>query len=164
MPGRHPAASTLLLPGVFLIGATLIYSPQSMGQTTIYRCIDAAGTPVFSDQPCGEQAQPHQTGARLSIIEAPDDVEAVVEANRVFIDQQRERRQAAAQQRARLDELPAVREPPSAPQPRVQFVPYWLPPAHHKPRPSPDPVERQREERFSALSGRQPGSVRRSNQ
>ena len=153
----------MLLRGLFLIGAGLAFSNGAMGQTTIYRCVDAAGTTVFSDQPCGEQAQRHEAGARLSVIEAPANVEAVVEANRVFINQQRERRQAAAQQRARQEELTALRAQPAA-QPRVQFVPYWLPPAHHKPRPPPERVEREREERFSALSGRQPGSVRRSNQ
>ena len=154
-------ASISLLRQIFMIGASLTLSTAALGQTTIYRCVDYAGTIVFSDQPCDEQAQPHDTGNRLSVIQAPDNVEAVVQANRVFIDRQREQRQLAAQQRARQEQAAPA---PHLRPPRVQFVPYWLPPAHYKPRPPPDRVEREREERFSALSGRQPGSVRRSNQ
>ncbi len=150
------------LPNLIWLFVALTLSVGSMAQTRVYRCIDSGGTTVFSDQPCNEQFQQHVAGPRLSVIEVPDNVEAVAEANRAFIQQQRERREAAARQRAQREATP----PPPAPRPvqsRVQFVPYWLPPIQQKPEPPPR-VEREREERFSALSGRQLGSTRRRDQ
>lgn len=132
--------------------------------TTIYRCTDADGTLIFSDRPCDDTAQVYESRESLSVISAPDNVAERVEANREFIDSRRER----LTEGRRGPEAPSettARPPQRSPQSQQPMIlPAW--PAGETERPSPPvpPTERpeqERNERFSALGGRQPGSRRR---
>ncbi len=144
------------MPKLALAILTLMVSSAVLAQASIYRCVDEEGTVIFSDRPCDEEAREYIGGTTLSVINAPEDVEARAEANRAFIEERRERQIEARRQRTQQDETPAVVEPV---RPQTQVWPFWAqPPVDQEP---PRQPEHDREERFSALSGRQPGSARR---
>lgn len=137
-----------------------ILAPHAAGaETIVYRCVDADGTLIFSDRPCDDEARVHQSGTGMSVIQSPENVDARQAANRAFIEQQRERRAEARAQREAQEVEPVRGVRPI--QPQAPFVPYWAPTPET--RPAPDRTADEREERFSALSGRLPGIARRTD-
>lgn len=139
----------------------LMFSTAALADGTIYRCVNDDGSIVFSDRPCDDEGRVYQGPSSLSVISAPADVQARTEANRAFIEERRERMNEAR----RMRELSEQQQEALAPQPArppSHFLPYWAPP--QEARPLPESTDTDREERFSALSGRQPGSARRQAQ
>lgn len=148
-------------PFFYLGLGALMFSTAALADGTIYRCANEDGSIVFSDRPCDDEARAYQGPSSLSVISAPADVQARTEANRAFIEERRERMNEARRTR----ELPEQQQAPLVPQPARppgHFMPYRAPP--QEARPLPESTAPDREERFSALSGRQPGSVRRQDQ
>lgn len=137
-------------------------------QADIYRCkID--GVIVFADSPCQDDARPYESRGGISVVEAPSNLAEIEAANQALIRHrlaQQAERAAAARQRA---ETPA---PPPSSREISPFVPVYGLPRHryddrydhrgrrHPPRRFPED-QPQREQRYSALSGRLPGTRRR---
>lgn len=149
-----------------LLLTLLVLCLSQIALAQIYRCVDADGTLIFSDRPCGAEAEVHQSGANLSVIPGSEDHEQRLADNRAFIEQQRLQRQAQRRQ----SELGAV-EARAAGQtafeqrPVVQWVPFWATHAAPPVRPRPPESRPERvEQAFSALSGRQIGSTRRESE
>lgn len=140
-----------------LIIVALLVSSSALAEASIYRCIDEEGTVIFSDRPCDEEARAYEGAATLSVINAPEDVEARAEANRAFIEARRERQSEARRQGLQQEQQPPASVRPVRPQ--TQFVPFWAPYLEEQVPPTGN--AREREESFSALSGRQPASTRR---
>ncbi len=154
---RTVCALGLLVPA-FLLPIAL------HAETSVYRCSDDSGVVTFSDRPCGDEAERYRLPTTLSVIAGADDVAERAALNRAFIERRRERAQTRSEPRPALPEQRQQAESPSA-RPDTVYVPYWLArPAAGETRERPSPAQRQRgEERFSALGGRQPGSVRRED-
>lgn len=85
------AALTILL-------AVVLANPAT-GQ--VYRCIEGETT-VFSDIPCADDAELHRVQAGISVVAAADDLDAIAQRNRAFVDQRREK---LATQRARAAQV-----------------------------------------------------------
>lgn len=140
-------AESVLLPGV--------------AAETIYRCDRPDGRVIFSDSPCDDNANPYRTGNTLSVIEAPDQLAERVAQNQAFIEQ---RRQALSRARQTGEAASASDEKPPA---SVQsqswlYTPYRWPPPMRPVRPG-SPIDREPDsgsDRFSALSGPFPGTIR----
>ncbi|TVS12323.1 MAG: DUF4124 domain-containing protein [Wenzhouxiangella sp.] len=159
------ANSVVLALGLFW--PILLLPTALQADTPVYRCSDDSGVVTFSDRPCDEQAEPYQGRGRLSVIAGSDDVAERAALNRAFIEQRRERAEMRAEQPPARSPEPPRADPPGTGTRNV-YVPYWLTrPTRPEQRPQPLPSQPQtqtREERFSALGGRQPGSVRRDDQ
>lgn len=141
----------------FVTGLALLMAAggsASLSAQEIYRC-DEDGIKVFSDTPCGDNAEVHVSGNRLSIV-APADLEAVTEQNQAWLARQHERMDRAAERRRDVRPAPL---PPARP-PVVVPVFGFVPPGQRPEPPRNRRNDRQEEveERFSALSGRQPGT------
>lgn len=138
-----------------LLVTTALAAPAAAGE--IYRC-DEEGVTVFSDTPCSEDAEVHVSGNHLSIV-TPPDLSAVAEQNRDWIQRQQERMDQRDQ--ARDSQPQASRPPARAHWPAVPVFGY-VPPWERRHHSDDDREHRDRreetEERFSALSGRQPGA------
>ncbi|MEM1082194.1 MAG: hypothetical protein AAGH65_11490 [Pseudomonadota bacterium] len=65
----------------------------------IYRCADG-DTTVFSDQPCGDDAQLHQSEQRISVVDAADNFDQIIEQNEAYLEQRRNDRQQQREQAA----------------------------------------------------------------
>lgn len=78
----------------WILLACLTASPAAAAP--IYRCTQGETT-VFSDTPCSESAQLHQTQG-VSVIRAAENLDEIAASNRAFLEQ---RRQQLAQQRER---------------------------------------------------------------
>lgn len=144
---------------IALVIVATMFSVSALAQASIYRCVDEQGTVIFSDRPCDDEARAYESAATLSVINAPEDVEARAEANRAFIQERRERQTEARRQGTSPDQPAAAAQPA---RPQTQFVPFWAP--YLEEQIPPERTESEREQRFSALSGRQPGSARRRDQ
>lgn len=150
-------------------GSVFLASSALTGES-IFRCDAADGSVTFSDSPCDAQAREYHSAATLSVISTPQNLAERIEANRAFIDQRRERlrvaretsRQAAGRQ-TQVSQTSTSASAAIGTRSGLLPVPYWLP-AHEQPTPQPSREPAAREERFSALSGRQIGSVRRPNE
>ncbi|MGY6555051.1 MAG: DUF4124 domain-containing protein [Wenzhouxiangella sp.] len=156
MPWRLPKA---LMPSLLALGL----SAPALAQ--VYRCVDEDGTLIFSDRPCGAQAEVHESKSNFSVVPGAEDYEQRLAEDRAWIDRQREQRQSQRREHAAAAAWTATVDPAPAPAPQlVQWVPFWTPhPAPpHRPRPPHSRPERG-EPGFSALSGRQLGSSRRDS-
>lgn len=132
----------------------------------IYRCVDSeAGITVFSDVPCAENAEIHESRQRLSVIARPDRLDAIAERNQEFLDQ---RSEALAQARQQRTEAAQRRTEPSLAPGIVRTIPVPVYPDRNRggygperpSRPRPDDDSERRRQPVSALSGRQLGSRR----
>jgi hypothetical protein len=152
--------STLRQALAIALSAALIglFSLPGAAAETIYRCDHPDGSVIFSDSPCDAKAQPYRSGNTLSVIQAPNQLAERMAQNRAFIEQ---RRQELLQARnSGKAASPATDAPPA----NVQSQP-WLRSPYGWPQPirpglpvnrQPDPAD----DRFSALSGPFPGTVR----
>lgn len=77
----------------------MVLANPAMSQ--VYRCIEGETT-VFSDIPCADDAELHRVQARISVVAAADDLDAIAQLNRAFVDQRREK---LAAQRARAAQV-----------------------------------------------------------
>lgn len=152
MSNDGPVRLLLPVPAIMLVA--VLTAPVAAGE--IYRC-DGEGVTEFSDTPCHEDAEVHVSGNHLSIV-TPPDLSAVAEQNRAWIQRQQERMDQRARQRdARRNQPPA---PPARTQwPAVPVFGFFPHQGRHPPRDRGREERREEtEERFSALSGRQPGA------
>lgn len=154
---RRPAAGQTLIAALAFGLAC-----SSVQAETIYRCDRADGGVVFSDSPCDAQAAPYRSDKPLSVVEAPNRLAERIAANQAFIDQRRQNLHQARQ--ARAPDVPREDNRSPAPGPSQPWLqlPYWPPPLIEPPHPQP-PAPRGQNDRFSALSGPFPGTVRRRN-
>ncbi|MEM7054868.1 MAG: hypothetical protein AAF446_10020, partial [Pseudomonadota bacterium] len=79
----------LTYPALFL----LLLSPALL-QAEIYRCAQDE-TVIFSDLPCGENAERYESAKGISIIEPPPGLDAIAQNNQAFVEQRQQRRQQA---------------------------------------------------------------------
>ncbi len=142
--------------------ATGLASPSATADI-IYRCDAPDGSIIFSDQPCGQSQRQYEPSQRLSIVGAPPDLIARMTENQAFIDQRR------ARIRAQEPLYPGHTRPQSperepSPNPYLMFFPVWTAPSPLPPgqgdHGSAEPSRAQ--DKFSALSGPFPGTVRRT--
>lgn len=143
----------------FLIGTL-----ATPAQADIYRC-EIDGVIIFADSPCQDGARPYQSRGGISVVEAPSNLEEIEAANQALIRHrlaQQAERAAAARHRA---ETPA--SPPTGHE-TSPFRPVYGLPGHryddrgrHRPTRRFPEYQPQREQRYSALSGRLPGTRRR---
>ena len=96
---KQPMALRLATDATLAILLTVALANPAMGQ--VYRCVEGETT-VFSDVPCAEDAELHQIHAGISVVAAADDLDAIAERNRAYVDQRREVL-AKQRQRARSD-------------------------------------------------------------
>lgn len=142
--------------------AGLMLAPATANET-IYRCEREDGSVVFSDRPCDEQATVYRAGNNLSVVDAPKRLAERIEENRAFIDQRRERLLEQRRSAEPATERAEQPRPQSSPQQPLLQVPYWPPQPIEPPTPQP-PGGREPspgDDRFSALSGPFPGTIRR---
>jgi len=90
----------LSVPAVLAIIAAL--TATSAG-AQIYRCTEGETT-VFSDVPCSESAEVHDTQGRLSVVNAAGNLDEITASNQAFLQQRlatlaRQRERAAEQRR-----------------------------------------------------------------
>jgi len=81
-----------------LVACMLSAAPVS---AQIYRC-ESAGTTVFSDIPCSEDAEPHQVRDGISVIGAAEGLDEIAERNKAFVDQRKAALSARRERAARL--------------------------------------------------------------
>ncbi|MFP4207542.1 MAG: DUF4124 domain-containing protein [Wenzhouxiangella sp.] len=155
MDDRQPHLRRLVA-GLVMLAAGM--AMNSAAAETVYRCAGSDGSVVFSDTPCDQQALPYKATRRLSVIDPPPRLEERIAANQAFLEQRR-----ARLQRPQPPETTAPAPVPRRPatdrsSPPLLQVPYWPPPTAA---PHPERQPTPRADRFSALSGRFPGTDRR---
>ncbi|MDT8437474.1 MAG: hypothetical protein RQ729_00520 [Wenzhouxiangellaceae bacterium] len=80
----------------FVLLFALLLPTMDVAAVEIYRC-EQNGVIEFSDRPCADDAAKYQPGGNLSVVGASEDLGAVSERNRQWVEQ---RREALAEQRA----------------------------------------------------------------
>ena len=145
----------------------LMVVSSAMADPQVFRCVDDDGSVVFSDQPCDDEGQAYEPAGNMSVVATRDNLEARIQANQEFVENRRERLREA-QERARRQrqeaEAAAAQAAPLPPSGQNVTLPFWPPGWSEPPPPSADGEQRAsppRDERFSALGGRQLGSARR---
>ncbi len=145
----------------------LMVVSSATADSQVFRCVDDDGSVVFSDQPCDDEGQAYEPSGNMSVVATPDNLEARIQANQEFVENRRERlREAQERSRQRQEaEAAAAQAAPLAPSGQNVTLPFW-PAGWSEPPPPAAEGERRatrpRDERFSALGGRQLGSARRS--
>lgn len=188
MPGRVSLRAARLIPGPAPCGigtvpalvAGLLFAQVTLaGEATVYRCEDG-DTVVFSDTPCSPDAEPQALPEAISVVAPADDLAAIAEANRAWLDAHR---QALEERRDRKAEAAAAEAPRYVPV-AVHTLPLRYPPVAGHRWPNRDHVGRpqdhggwpngayereadrmpratdERRRPISALSGRQLGARR----
>lgn len=160
---RMATNPVLWRPPKALVLSLLALALSGIAQAKVYRCVDADGTLIFSDRPCGAQAEVHESGSNFSVVPGVGDHEQRLAEQRAWIDQQRELRHRQRRQReAAAARAPSVDQGLAAARPVIQWVQFWAP--HPAPAAGPGPPESRPAravQGFSALSGRQLGATRR---
>lgn len=179
LPGKKINSASQILA---LLPFLLISLPLA---ADVYRC-EIDDVTVFSDQPCQANARPYQSGQTLSISGSAEGLAETAARNQAWLRneaQRRQERQAAVADRAAVagSRPPPSQRPVSSPS-YPWGLPYLAAPPHDSPRRQGSrerqadmqrprqagprdgaaAQETQRQSRFSALSGRQPGSRRES--
>lgn len=78
--------------------ATCMVAASATAQ--IYRCTEGETT-VFSDIPCSESAELHESAGGISVVKAPEGLDEIAAGNRIFLEQRQEQ---LAQQRERAEQ------------------------------------------------------------
>lgn len=83
------------------------FGGATIANAEIYRCLHEQ-TVVFSDRPCGENAETYASEYSISVVEAPQGLQEIAEENRVFLLEREQRKQvllaAARERRQRAEE------------------------------------------------------------
>ena len=145
----------------------LMVVSSATADSQVFRCVDDDGSVVFSDQPCDDEGQAYKPAGNMSVVATPDNLEARIQANQEFVQNRRERlREAQERARQRQEaEAAEAQVAPLAPAGQNVTLPFWPLGWSEPPPPATDDARRTtppRDERFSALGGRQLGSARRS--
>ncbi len=149
--------------------AVLLFALTSAwAQADIYRCqID--GVIVFADAPCQPDAAKYQPDRSISVVEAPSNLDEITAANQALIQHRRAlqaERAASARAQVSMTRPQQPKREEFVHARRVHGLPLHLDrrPRHrdrnNRDRNTPV-IEDRREPRFSALSGRLPGTRRR---
>lgn len=168
---------SILKRSILALGPLLLVSLPLAAE--IYRC-EVEGVIVFSDRPCQASAQPYQAGRSISISGSAEDLAESQALNQAWLEseaQRREDRRAARSVAAVPEPLPAIRpavgpgfgdwgfpylEPQADPGQRGQRAREAAQrvPGERRPHARDLPDAANAQNRFSALSGRQPGARR----